>query len=104
MNSEYKKALQGSPIWVRMAYWSYRLLPKSIRDRRPFLYHLTGGLSTPAFKMGSRKSRYTDLSKTEGQQCANCIFAYQKVKTGKYICSQIRIGIKPEGWCKLWKA
>ena len=69
----------------------------------PLLYRVLGS-GTPPYKMSKEESEYTSESDVEGQTCGNCRFAYKKVVSERYICSQIRGDIQPPGWCRLWTA
>lgn len=79
----------------------FRNLSDEEKSNKPLLYFILGD-GTPAYKMDRSDAEYTDNSKGE-QNCANCEFSYQKVATGRYICSQLSGEIKLEGWCRLWK-
>ncbi len=101
--NEYPEAgTSRTPRLVRRAITQYRRLPKEKRAKQPLLYWLLGS-GTPPYKMSKQDSNYTDGSVKESQNCGNCKFAYQNVKSKKYICSQVSGGIAPKDWCKLWK-
>lgn len=76
-------------------------MPAHVKTRLPLLYWLLGD-GTPPFKMSKKDSLYGP-SRVTNQRCSNCRFAYQKVATGVYICSQITGYIQPPLWCKLWR-
>lgn len=100
----YTYPLAGGPNAqpeVQEAVERFRQLPLDERAEKPLLYWLLGS-GTPPFKMSRIDSAYQD--KPFGfQKCGSCRFAWQRVKTGQYICSQIAQEIAPEAWCRLWK-
>ena len=100
---QYERAGRNAPPGVQKAVEEFHQLPEEQKASTPLLYYILGD-STPAYKMSQEDSEYTDKSTVEGQTCKNCEFAYQKVVSGKYICSQIAGEIQPPGWCKLWKS
>jgi len=99
---QYEEAGRNAPPGVQEEIASFQKLSEGEKAKTPLLYHLLGD-STPAYKMSKEDSEYTDQSEVEGQTCENCKFAYQKVVSGKFICSQISGEITPPGWCRLWK-
>jgi hypothetical protein len=100
LTTDYSEALRDSPMWIRMAFKAFLLMPDRYVTRKPFLYWVLN-MGTPNFKMSKRMSLYGN-PKVHGQSCGNCMFAYQKVVSKYYICSQIRDRIEPHLWCKLW--
>ena len=74
--------------------------PEKIKQTTPLLYYILG-TSTPVAKMDPIDAQYVSKSQTEGQTCGNCEFAFQKVATERYICSQIEPDIVLGGWCRL---
>lgn len=99
MNDDYPKA--GSKALPEVQRLIDKLRAKGLDDDTPLLYALLGS-GTPPYKMSKDDSDYMDESDGE-QNCANCEYAYKKVVRDRYICSQIRGGIKPEAWCRLWR-
>jgi len=97
----YPEAGEGATPEVQEIVREYKSRPRHKR-KRPLLYYLLGG-STPAYKVSKEEAEYRNKPKGD-QKCGNCRFAYEKVVSGKLICSQIRGEIKAEAWCKLWKA
>jgi len=98
---EYPDAGDNAPPGVQKEVDNFKQQPPG--DRGVMLYNLLGS-GTPEYKMSQEESEYTDNSTVEGQTCGNCKFAYQQVGSERFICSQIRGDIVPEGWCKLWQA
>lgn len=96
----YPKAGKNSGSGVRVEIKRFATLPESIKQDTVLLYFLLGG-GTMAYKMPMNTAAYTDRSKIDDQNCANCPFAYRRVVDGKVICSQVRGEIKLMGWCKL---
>jgi len=96
---KYPEAGQNAPPGVQQ---EVERLRKEGDPDRPLLYQILGA-STPDYKMSKEQSDYVSVSSNPDQTCANCIFAYQKVVTKKYICSQISGEIDPDGWSRLWK-
>jgi len=85
---------------VKEAIERFRELPEDERED-VLLYWLLGS-GTPPYKVSKQDSEYTDAA--EGKQtCDNCEFLYLKNANNKYICSQIRGRVKPEGWCNRWE-
>ena len=99
-NDPYPEAGTDAPLEVQKVIEAYKALPAEQRER-PLLYHILGG-GTPTYKVSKPESEYQEEPKGE-QKCGNCVFAYQKVVGGKFICSKIRGAITPEAWCKFWK-
>ena len=96
----YPNAGENAHPAVQEIIQEYKALPLGQRER-PLLYHLLGG-GTPAYKTSKSEAEYLEEPRAD-QKCGNCQFAYQKVVTGKFICSKIRGKITPEAWCKFWK-
>ena len=67
----------------------------------PLLYQILGE-GTPDYKMSKEDADYRHQP-VNGQKCGNCRFAYKKVVTGEFICSQVEGNVQPEHWCRLWK-
>lgn len=104
IDRQYIAAFKVAPPETKRAILRFMKKPEAYRDRKPLLYFILGS-GTPNYKMSKEASAYTDESPLpDTQTCDNCIFAFQNVKTKKFICSQIRGNIKPKGWCDLWKA
>ena len=99
----YDEAGINAPESVKHAIREYHALPDEVKENTPLLYYILGS-GTPPYKMTQEDSEYTDQATDSTMNCANCEFAYMKVITSKYICSQIRDEIKPEGWCNQWKS
>jgi len=96
----YEGALEDAPPWVREAWSAYQQLPEDEQLAVPFLYFVLGRKGTPPFKVSKDNALYFDPSPVKGAQCSGCPFAYEKVtKRGRFICSQIRGTIEPDGWC-----
>jgi len=93
--------LHAQPEVKRAIERWHRRIPDRVKARLPLLYWLLGD-GTPPFKMSKAASQYGP-SQVEGQRCANCRFAYQKVATGEVICSQVTGYIQLPLWCKLWR-
>ena len=107
----YPRAGDNAPFEVQKAIDEFRQLPEEEVQNRPLLYWILGS-GTPDYKMTKRDSHYSTAGsaqeelipgQTDIQKCGNCRFAFQRVISGQYICSQISGGISPEAWCKLWK-
>jgi hypothetical protein len=102
LERDYSEALEKSPRWIKMAFAMFLTMPDRVVSHKPFLYFVLG-TGTMDFKMTKEMAQYGESR--EGQRCDNCRFAYQKVINNKrIICSQMRGGIRPEKWCKLWRA
>jgi len=99
-SNKYPKAGKNAPPGVRAEIFKFRSLSASSRAESPLLYHLLGS-GTPSYKMSKDDAEYTDRSEFK-QNCSNCEFLYKKIKTGKFICSQIAGHVKPKGLCRLW--
>lgn len=99
---DYEAAGSRAQAEVQQAIERFRKLPLAERSDRPLLYWLLGE-GTPAFKMSKEDSNYQSVPQGK-QRCANCEFAYKKVVRDQFICSQIEDDIKPQAWCRLWKA
>lgn len=104
----YKDAGENAPPEVKAAISRYHE-----EGRNEILLYWLLGSGTPPYKVSQSDSDYRDYPKN-GQKCANCEFAYSKLyrqydekvseKYGpRYICSQIKDPIDPEGWCVFWK-
>jgi len=98
MNEDYPKAGENAPEEVKEVI--NEKLEEGLPDDLPLLYAILGS-GTPPYKMSKNDSSYTDEAQGK-DKCSNCEFAYKKVVRDRYICSQIRGPIKPEGWCRLW--
>lgn len=98
----YPEAGKNSPPGVKEAIREFHKMDQAYKDRMPLLYHLLGS-STPAYKMCHNDAEYQGSPKGE-QKCGNCIFAYQNVKTKRFICAVMEGDIAPNGWCRLWKS
>lgn len=97
---DYPKAGKYASEYLKHQIEQFRQLPNEEKDTLPLLYFILGQ-GTPAFKMNKRD---VDYKKAEGKEaCGNCRSAYQKVKTGKYICSWVNGKIRPEDWCNKWR-
>jgi len=108
IDRQYKRAYNNAPPEIKARIRKFMKQPKKFRENIPLLYFVLGeGQGTPPFKMSKRVAEYEDISKVRSlvgiRNCGNCEFQYLKTIRGKYICSQMRGEIKPEGWCKLWK-
>ena len=101
MAYEYPDAGKDAPEGVQQAIADFHELDEPKKVELPLLYHVLGD-GTPAYKMSKEDAQYVDKSEAEGHECENCWFAYQKVVTGKFICSQMAGHIQPGGWCRLW--
>jgi hypothetical protein len=99
----YEDTGRKAPPEVQEAVQRWTELSDEERAAKPLLYWLLGS-GTPPYKMSQEESQYTNNSKTKGQTCGNCEFAYLKIANKKFICSQIRGHIQPSGWCNRWKA
>lgn len=78
-------------------------VPLSVKKEQPLLYFALG-TGTPAYKMSQDDAEYVDDAEDKGNHiCQTCEYLYLKPASGKYICSQIRGEVSPEGWCKLWE-
>ena len=100
-NFKYSNAGKNAPPGVKTSINMFHKLPVDDKKELPLLYYILGS-GTPDYKMSKVDSDYTNKSTGE-QNCGNCEFAYKKVKTGKYICSQISGKIELGGWCRLWE-
>ena len=48
---------------------------------------------------------YTDMSETEGQNCANCqLYVLPTEGANCGTCTTVKGPIHPEGWCSIWAA
>lgn len=100
---DYNDARETVSPSVQTEIEKFDALSDEEKANKPLLYHLLGQ-GTPAFKMDKKDAEYVDKSTVKDQACANCRFAYKKVvEDDRFICSQIRGTIRPEGWCRLWK-
>lgn len=97
----YPEAGQNASEYIKKSISEFHQLPDEVKATTPLLYYILGS-GTPPYKMTQEDTEYTNEPLNTTQTCANCEFAYQKVITGKYICSQIRDEIKPQGWCNQW--
>ena len=97
----YDDAGKNAPEHIRHAIGEFHKLPEDVKRITPLLYYILGS-GTPPYKMSREDSEYTDQSSNPSMICANCEFAYQKVISKKFICSQIRGHIQPGGWCNQW--
>ncbi len=100
MSNNYPKAGKNASKHLAHQIKEFRSMSDEERAQMPLLYFILGQ-GTPAFKMDKRD---VDYKKAEGKEtCGNCFYAYQKVKTGKYICSWVTGKIRPEDWCNKWR-
>lgn len=97
----YSEAGHRAQPEVQDAIERFRRLPMAERDT-PLLYWLLGD-GTPPYKMSKEDSAYQATPQGK-QKCSNCEYAYKKVVREQFICSQISGDIRPEAWCRLWKA
>ncbi len=88
---------------VQHAVRRFQHLPEDLRQNHILLYWLLGS-GTPPYKASKPDVDYTDFSSVLGQECSNCVFAYQRVVTGQFICSKMRGTIQPSGWCNRWES
>jgi len=102
MAHEYNDAYKYAPDEVKQLIDKFRALPEDEKDKKPLLYYIIG-TGTPKYKMEKADSDYIDESKTKGQSCGNCEFAYYKPAKKKFICSQVRGEITKPAWCRLYK-
>ena len=86
---------------MREALKRWKDLPRDEKLSTPLWSWLLGD-GTPVYKLPGAALEYTSKSEFAARTCGNCRFAYQKVATGKYICSVIRGPIAPAGWCQMW--
>lgn len=100
-NFDYTDAGTDAPEEIKKVIEEFHSLPDSVKKNKPLLYYILGS-GTPPYKMSRKDSEYTDQAKNPETTCANCEYAYQKVISEKYICSQIRDEIQPPGWCNQW--
>ena len=102
---EYKSVEQEADPQpeVQEAIEQFREMDPEDRNTNVLLYWLIGTEGTPPYKMSQEDAQYSDDAGTQEAACANCEFLYQKTTNGKYICSQIRGEVRPEGWCNRWK-
>lgn len=102
---EYKSVEQEADPQpeVQEAIERFREMDPEDRNTNVLLYWLIGKSGTPPYKMSREDAQYSDDGGTQETACANCEFLYQKTTSGKYICSQIRGEVRPEGWCNRWK-
>lgn len=97
----YSEASEKAHPAVQEAIAEFHKLPNAVKQKTPLLYYILG-TGTPPYKMTHKDSEYTDKSDNSDTVCGNCEFSYQKVINKKFICSQIRGHIQPEGWCNQW--
>jgi len=99
--THYPGAGKDAPPGVQQAIERFHKLPEEEQRETPLLYYLLGS-GTPNYKMSKELATYKKEPRGE-QKCGSCKFAFQKVVSGKYICSQVRGEIQPEHWCRLWR-
>jgi hypothetical protein len=97
----YPDAGRNAQPEVREALKRWKDLPRDEKITTPLWSWLLGD-GTPVYKLPGAAVEYTSKSEFAGRTCGNCRFAYQKVATGKNICSVIRGPIDLAGWCQLW--
>jgi hypothetical protein len=102
----YQGAGKEAQPGVQADIEKFRSLSVEEKSEKPLLYWLLGS-GTPDYKMSKDDSAYVAITKTEGQDCLNCEFAYTKTATldsndPDIICSQITDRIHANGWCRLW--
>lgn len=98
----YGDALEVAPDGVRERVLEFANLPEDEREEKVLLWYILG-TGTPEYKMSKELSEYDREGGSAKQNCGNCEFMYLKLKSGDYICSQIRGEVHFKGWCKLWK-
>ena len=99
---KYPKAGKDAPPGVKKEVENFNKLPPEEKAKQSMLWWLLGS-TTQEYKMSKQDALYAEESKTKGQKCSNCRFAYVHVVTGKRICSAMRGQIKPDAWCRLWE-
>ncbi len=108
MSDYIKQAKKGTHSLISKLIDEWNKLSDEVKSENPLLWWLLGK-STAYFKMPKEEALYTDKSTVKGQMCSNCMFSYQHIESGNYICDQIGMDkkkndlIKPAGWCRLWK-
>jgi hypothetical protein len=100
---QYPKAGKNAQPGINKDIETYKKLPPEEKAKTPLLWWLLGS-TTQDYKMSKKDALYTEESKTAGQKCSNCRFAYQHITSGRYICSMMRGNIEPGAWCRLWEA
>lgn len=101
---DYKKALENSPEWVKLAYAEYSKLDQKTMNNTPFLWFLLGdGKGTPPFKMPKKESVYKEVTPYPNAICGNCLYYYQQPLRKIGVCSWIRGNVGYNAWCKFWK-
>ena len=98
----YPNAGRNAPPEIKAYIKRFDKFSPKEKAKSPLLYRILGS-GTYDYKISQKDAEYTDNSKVEGQTCANCEYAYQKVTSKKYICSWVTNTIKPSGWSKYWK-
>lgn len=96
----YPQAGKNASAGARQSIQQFHRLPVVQKQQVPLLYFLLGS-GTPPYKMSPADASYQNQPMGQ-QRCGNCIHAYQHVKSQTFICDQIRGGIQPQGWCRLW--
>jgi hypothetical protein len=99
--NEYRDAIELSPLWVKVAFKSFLLLPNKYVLNNPFLIYILGK-DPSVFKMDKKTAEY-GLSRVNSQYCENCIYSNKNIVEDKYFCFQVRGDINTKEWCKLWK-
>lgn len=98
----YPGAGKDSQPEIRAAMERFRSLPARKRAELPALWWLLND-TTQLFKMSKADAQYTDTS-SGGLNCHSCDYLYFSIRWQKYICSQIKGYVEPEGTCRLWSS
>ena len=97
----YEDAGENAPLLVQQVIAQFRTLAEEERADKPLLYWLLGS-ATPPYKESKADAAYVAVSQVPGQDCENCRFAYENIKSGRLICSLIDGYIHLSGWCLRW--
>ncbi len=101
IDQQYIGAYKVAPEETRKMIERYMAQPKEYRGKHPLLYFILGSGTQP-YKMSKTGAEYRGESESR-HECGNCVYAFQKVKAKRFICSQIQGDIKLNGICKLWR-
>mgnify|MGYP003140310448 CR=1 FL=1 len=102
VDGQYRKAFDNAPVEIKERILEFQQLPIEERKRLPLLWFVLNQ-STAPFKMSKAVANYVDINQGSKENCGNCMYQYLRTYNKKYICSQMRGEINPQGWCKLWK-
>ena len=102
VDGQYQRAYANAPADIKVIILEFMRLPKQKRKEIPLLWYILGQSAMP-YKMSKKVAQYVDIVHGQQENFGNCMFQYYRTYNKKYICSQMRGEINPNGWCKLWK-